>query len=110
MFEKIKKKVCNTKNWVAEHKKEIVIGLLGVSAGVAGAMIYDNKNNNHCTSEEKMYLDYMNDWDKKSDTVVATFGSKGQQMVGDISTNVVDDTFVKGTDKVIGGILYLNTK
>lgn len=110
MFEKIKQKVCDTKNWIVEHKKEIVIGVLGVSAGVAGAMIYDNKNNNHCTDEQKRCLEYMDDWDKESDVVVATFGAKHQQSVNEISDRVVQDTCVAGTDKVVGGILYLKTK
>lgn len=111
MFEKIKQKSKEVKNWVVEHEDDIKITVYGVGMGIFGMVLatvldkrdYDNRI-------KKLNKNYEDEWpvlaEKKNADWVDTYrGNTGNVTISSLSNDLIEHGGM-ADNVVLGAIVY----
>jgi hypothetical protein len=116
MFDKIKQKATQTKKWVLEHKREIVVGGLGIMTGAVGYALLERREQQSAIDRFHSYMETCETGDnllvdvirveRNADKTYWGHGDENNPTISTLGHDLVEKGGAEPNEKVIGALIY----
>ena len=116
MFEKIKQKSKEAKNWVVAHKSEILVGVVGVAVGALGVASLNAIEQDKAAARRQDYMDNVKPGEnllvdvirveRESDGYFWGAGNNANPTVENLSEALLKGNEERKDELVIGALVY----